>query len=307
MGIDGQVRPDLIPPTVVRAATGSSDAVLIGCDVKPITHGSGAATVGVARLIGRVRSGTREQRLTVIRKTCQPVTTGRHAIAAANPRHWAYWRREPLAYESAIVPTGPGLVAPRCYAVVDDVIYLQDVIGVAESPHLAARRLGAWQATAAIPDLPWLAGHQLAQRIALSNLDWARVDADPRLAAIWARRHELLAELRVVPNVLSHGDFHADNLVAAGDTTVVLDWGTIGVGPAGADLAHLALSALDDLFTDYLAGLAGCFDPALVRLGYRTTLALTAASRVHWMLSRDLALPVGYVDFVFGQLRDLAG
>lgn len=307
MSIDGRDPHGVIPPIVVVAAIGRSDAVLIDCAAEPITYSSGAATAAVDRLIGRVRYGTHEQQLTVIRKKFQAVTTGRHAAAAADPRHWAHWRREPLFHESAIAPIGPGLAAPRSYGVVDDVLYLEEVTGAVESPRLAARRLGAWQAAATIPDLPWLAGHQLAQRVAVSDLDWATVDADPRLVAIWARRHKLLAQLRAVPNVLSHGDFHADNLVAAGDTTVVLDWGTVGVGPAGADLAHLALSTFDDLFDDYLTGLAGTFDPALISLGYQTTLALTAASRVHWMLSRGLTVPASYVEFVFEQLIDFAG
>jgi hypothetical protein len=100
----------------------------------------------------------------------QPLTGGRHAAAASDPRHWAYWRREPLAYAAGLLPSGPGLSAPRCYGVVDDVVYVADVTGQAESPAVAARRLGAWQAATAVPDVPWLSGHQLAQRIAVSSL-----------------------------------------------------------------------------------------------------------------------------------------
>jgi hypothetical protein len=100
----------------------------------------------------------------------QPLTGGRHAAAATDPRHWACWRREPLAYAAGLLPSGPGLSAPRCYGVVDDVVYVADVTGQAESPAVAARRLGAWQAATAVPDVPWLAGHQLAQRIAVSSL-----------------------------------------------------------------------------------------------------------------------------------------
>jgi hypothetical protein len=82
---------------------------------------------------------------------------------------------------------------------------------------------------------------------------------------------------------------------------VVFDWATLGVSPVGADLAHLALSTLDDLVADYLVGLEGRFDPAAVRAGYRTTLALTGASRVHWMLSRGVPVPQGYEDFLLDQ------
>jgi hypothetical protein len=291
----------VIPAAVLAAAVGAVDAVVLGCTAEPIVTGTGAATSAITRLAGRARAGGQERPFTVIRKECRPLATGRHAAGAADPRHWAYWRREPLAYASGVLPAGPGLAAPRCYGVVDDVVYLQDVGVAPESPRVAARRLGAWQARPPAPDLPWLAGHQLAQRLAVSDLDWTAVDADSRLVSIWSHRHDLLAALRSVPKVLSHGDFHIGHLVAADEATVVLDWATLGIGPVGADLAHLALSTLDDLVADYLAGLEGRFDPAAVRVGYRTTVALTGASRTHWMLSRGVPVPDGYVDFVIDQ------
>jgi hypothetical protein len=290
--------PETVPARIVAAAVGPPDAVLIDCAAHPIATGSWAATGDVTRLTGQARAAGRDLPFTLISKRCRPLATGRHAAAARDPRHWAYWRREPLAYASGVLPRGPGLAAPRCYGVVDDTIYLQDVTGAPESPRVAARRLGAWQAHAPVPDLPWLAGHQLAQRVAVSDLDWTGTDADPRLARIWAARHELLAALTRVPEVLSHGDFHIDHLIADGDTTVVLDWAALGVGPAGADLAHLALSTLDDLVDDYLAGLDGRLDAQAVRLGNRTTVALTGASRLHWMRSKGVAVPPGYEQFV---------
>lgn len=269
--------------------------------MEPIVSGTGAATGTVTRLTGTAQSGGQEELFAMIRKQCRPLTTGRHAAGAADPRHWAYWRREPLAYASGVLPAGPGLAAPDCYGVVDDVVYLRDVGAEPESPHVAARRFGAWQASTPVPDLPWLAGHQLAQRLAVSDLDWAAVDADPRLASIWSQRDDLLAELRYVPEVLSHGDFHIGHLVAADEVTVVLDWATLGVSPVGADLAHLALSTLEDLVADYVLGLDGRVDARAVRVGYATTLALTGASRAHWMLSRGVPAPEGYVEFVIDQ------
>jgi aminoglycoside phosphotransferase (APT) family kinase protein len=152
-----------------------------------------------------------------------------------------------------------------------------------------------------VPSLPWLAGDQLAQRLAVSDLDWAAVDADARLVSIWSRRRDLLGALRSVPKVLSHGDFHIGHLVAADEATMVLDWATLGVSPVGADLAHLALSTLDDQVANYLVGLDGRFDAQFVRVGYATTVALTGTSRVHWMLSRGVPVPYGYVDFVVDQ------
>lgn len=283
-----------LPAPVLAAVAGRDDAVVARCEAEPITGGTGAATAAVTRL--RVWFEGEEAPIRLVRKDFMPLSTGRHAEAAADPRHWAYWRRELLAYESGAVPAGPGLAAPHSYGTTDQSLYLQDVSGEVEEPRVAARRLGTWEAGAAIPDVPWLAGHQLAQRIAVSDLDWSKVESP--LASVWPRRHEILADLRAVPTVLSHGDFHAVHLIAGGDTTVVLDWGTLGLSPAGADLAHLALSTLDDLFDDYMAGAGSRLDPAAVRLGYRSTLALTAASRVHWMRSRGVPVPAGYEEFV---------
>jgi hypothetical protein len=291
---------ETVPSSVITAAVGMADAVTVGCSVEPITTGTGAATAAVARVTGRARAGGQEHEFSLVRKEFRPLAVGSYAGAAVGPRHWAHWRREPLAYASGLLPSGPGLAAPRCYGVVGDSVYVEDVRGTTESPRVAARRLGAWHARAEIPDVPWLAGDQLAQRLAVSDLDWAAVDADPRLAAIWASRHDLLAALAPVPRVLSHGDFHIGHLIAAGESTVVLDWATLGVSPVGADLAHLALSTLDDLVPDYLSGLDGRFEPEAVLAGYGATLALTGASRTHWMLSRGVPVPPGYVDFVLG-------
>jgi hypothetical protein len=246
------------------------------------TVGTGRATASVTRLPGDF-----------------PLIRKEFRAGVEDPAHWAYWRREQLAYSSRLLPDGPEFRAPKCYGISAGVVYLEDVIGRPEHPAVAARRLGAWQAHTEIPKVDWLTGHQLAQRITAKELDWRLVDADPRLAGIWARRFELLAELEGVPRVLSHGDFHRDHLIAAADTTVVLDWATLGMSPVGADLAHLALSTLEDLWEPYLAGLGGRFDAEAVRVGYQITLALTGTSRVHWMRSRGVEeLPEAYEDFV---------
>jgi hypothetical protein len=298
-----------IPDEVLASVAGRPGARLVSCRAAPVTGSSGAATGDISLLTGIARSGTADLPFRVVRKTVRPVTAGRHAPYAGDPAHWAYWRREPLAYASGLLPGGPGLAAPRCHGVAGDVIYLAPASGKAESAEVAARRLGAWQAAAPVPDtkLPdavWLARDQLRQRVAASDLDWRRVSADPRLAAIWARRAELLGELDRVPRVLVHGDFSAGNLIAADErTTVVLDWATLGTGPVGADLASLALSTGEDPLPAYLAGLDGRFAAADAELGYRATLALTGASRVHWMLSRGTQPPPGYVEFVAAQAR----
>lgn len=288
-----------IPDHVLAAAVGRSGATLVDCRSEALTGSSGAATAAVTRLSGRAECDGDAIELSVIRKKVRPVTSGRHAPYAGMRDHWAYWRREPLAYASGVLPTGPGIAAPRCLGVDGDVMYLVPVEGPPESPEIAARRLGAWQARTPLPDVPWLAGHQLAQRIAASRLDWTEVDVDPRIEALWDRRDELLAALADVPTVLSHGDFSAGNLIAsAPDTTTVIDWATLGGGPVGADLASLALSTLTDPLPHFLTGLDGHHERAAVELGYRATLALTGAGRLHWMRNGGVPVPDGYEQFV---------
>jgi hypothetical protein len=199
----------VLPVPVLTAAASRADVELLECVVTPISQGTGAATAAVARLTGRLRAGASELPLAMIRKRFQPLPGGRHAAAATDPRHWAYWRREPLAYAAGLLPSGPGLSAPRCYGVVDDVVYLAEVAGPAESPTVAALRLGAWQAATAVPDMPWLAGHQLAQRITVSSLDWSAVQAPDTdgLRVLWDRREELLAALEPVPVVVCPATF----------------------------------------------------------------------------------------------------
>jgi hypothetical protein len=289
-----------VPESVIASVTGCPVGSLVDIDICPLESGTGAATAGLARLTIRTSDphcGVKEFK--VVRKTLRPLRKGRHKYGADDPRHWAYWKRESLAYASSVLPRGPGLRAPRCHGVFDATIYLEDVESSLPDADRAILQLASWQSTAALPDVPWLSGHQLAQRLEGSDLDWTAVDADDRAPTLWGARDELLAALTEVPVVPSHGDFHLGNLRADGPHTVVLDWGTFGWAPVGADLAHLALSTQRDLQDEYLTGLSGRFPEALVILAYRTTLVLVGASRVHWMLSSGNDVPEGYVDFLW--------
>src|SRR5687768_450375 len=142
-----------------------------------LTGGTGRATVDVTRM-------------TLVRKRFRP------GEDSSDPRHFGYWRRELEAYASNLLPQGPGLAAPVCHAVTEDAVFLADVQGPLESPSLAAQRLGAWQAAPPPSELPWwVAGHQLARRVAAKHLDWTGVELDQRLRSYWERRDELLARL----------------------------------------------------------------------------------------------------------------
>lgn len=289
-----------VPESVVVSVSGRAASSVVEVLDCPLDAGSGAATSGLTRLTVRVRGPDRTvDEFRLVRKDFGPLRSGRHKHGANDAGHWAYWKREPLTYASDVLPRGPGLRVPRCHGVVGSTLYLEDVGDLPADAGRAARQLGSWQSTATVPDVPWLSGHQLAQRIEASALDWAAVHADSRAAILWDARHTLLADLADVPMVLSHGDFHQGNLRTDGSDTVVLDWGTLGLAPVGADLAHLALSSQQDLHEEYLAGQCGTLEEDLVMLGYRATLALVGASRVHWMLSTGIDVPEGYVDFLW--------
>jgi Phosphotransferase enzyme family len=291
---------DDIPRAVLSRAVGAPVVSASVTTKTPLAGSTGAATSRVTRIRGTAQcTDGRSRSFALVRKEISPLSSGPHVEAARHPRHWAYWLREPFAYASGALPSGPGLSAPRCYGVIDTTIYLEDVTGRRESPGRAAYRLGRWQATAVPPDVPWLGGHQLAQRIVVSDLAWSGVAADERAVEIWNRRHEILAMLERVPVALTHGDFHLANLVHKQGETVVLDWGTLGLSPVGADLAHLALSTLSDVTSDYLAGVQRTFSTEAVLAGYRGTLALVGASRLHWMLAAGHDVPAGYLDFVW--------
>jgi thiamine kinase-like enzyme len=122
---------------------------------------------------------------------------------------------------------------------------------------------------------------------------------------LWNQRCDILARIRKLPRVLSHGDYSLGNLIDTDPGVVALDWATVGWEPVGFDLAHLALSSGTDPVTAYLrAPRASDCDPELVIAGFRSTVALVGASRVHWMLTRTLEPPDWYTDFVWHHRPD---
>lgn len=197
------------------------------------------------------------------------------------------------------MPTGPGLRAPRLLGSGAGTLFLEHVGAELSDPRRAAAELGRWHRLAGTPDEPWLARHQLAQRLAVIDLDWSAVDVDPRLRSIWARRHDYLRALDGIPFGVTHGDFGMGNLRTDSSDVVALDWATLGLSPVGTDLAHLALAVLDDgLVADYLDGLGGRYRRDDVELGYRSTVALVGTSRIHWMSTRSIPVAAAYVEFV---------
>jgi hypothetical protein len=287
-------------PSAVWRSVGVEPADVRGVDAVAFGDGTGAAS-GQVQLVTATLSDSSSIRL--VRKTFSQLATGPHAAGSRRLDHWAHWNRELTAYRTGVLPTAADLRAPRLLGAVDETLYLEYVGDQQPTAAQAAVGLGRWHRTdhAAdhAEDHPWLARHQLAQRVAVSDLDWSTVDLDEQLREIWQRRASYLSDLEQLPWSITHGDFSTGNLRLHDDDLVVVDWATLGVSPVGFDLAHLALATLDDSIVEpYLDGLQGRYEADAIHFGYRVTVALVGASRAHWMASRSIPLPPGYLDFV---------
>jgi hypothetical protein len=288
-----------LPQAVGRCVTGE-DGAIIDIDERVLNRGTGAATAGLAQVSLLVRSADGgERRITLVRKTFCPLRAGRHAHGSEDPRHWAYWRREAEAYSSTLLPKGPGLRAPRCFGVVDNDVWLEEVGGPAPALEDAARHLALWQAGFDTQlDRAWMARDQLGRRLEVTHLDWGLVDADPRAVRLWAGRSRYYEALVELPVVRSHGDYGLGNLVSHAADVVALDWATFGWEPLGFDLAHLGLSSGQDPRSAYLAS-TNRWAEGTVAKGFASAVAIIGPSRVHWMLSAGVAIPDWYVDFLW--------
>ncbi len=287
-------------PQAVRRCLVGEDGAIVDIDEQVLERGTGAATARLAQVSLLVRSPDGAERpVTLVRKTLRPLTTGRHAYGSDDPRHWSYWRREAEAYSSTLLPRGPGLRAPKCFAVVDNNVWLEEVSGPAPSVEDAARHLAGWQVGYESQlDRPWMARDQLGRRLEVSHLDWGLVDADPRAVRLWEDRSRCYEALSELPMVRSHGDYSLGNLVSQAADVVALDWATFGWEPLGFDLAYLGLSSGQDPRSAYQASTSRWTEDR-VATGFAAAVAIIGSSRVHWMLSAGMKVPDWYVDFLW--------
>ena len=76
----------------------------------------------------------------------------------------------------------------------------------------------------------------------------------------------------------------------SGDDVVAVDWGTVGIGPVGADLGYYLLSAREEfepLLDAYLLGLPdGLATREQAALGASVTAVYTVLNRAEWALAR---------------------
>ncbi|MBE7324395.1 phosphotransferase [Nocardioides sp. Y6] len=226
------------------------------------------------------------------------------ATVLDDPGHPAYWRRDVDVAASGAVEHTPGLRGLPAVEVEEDAdgatVVTPWVDEVAHDGLCLARGLGRF-ATATVPRVDWLARSQFALRVGEVERrgGWATLARTPvaDLAdAVWRRRGQVVARLTELPWVLQHGDPVPANLRGRQDDTILaIDWSSLGVGPAGADLGYLALSVpedLEDLLSAYLDGL-GHRDDAVpgagrgdVAFAARAVVTYTVLTRADWALAR---------------------
>lgn len=253
-------------------------------------------------------------------------------------------RREYHAFRSGILDDlPPTLGIPACYDAEDRPggsywLWLEDVrddignVWPIERFGVAARHLahfnGPYLLGKPLPDESWL-GRKPSLRWDETERMLAQVESikDHPLVAraftpenargirrLWEERHVFTETLARIPSTFGHLDAQRSNLVARAsegeDRTVAIDWGGIGIGTLGMEIAQLAvnfrsvrdvdlgqLKPLNDLvFDSYLDGLRDVGwtgNPKLLRLGYMASIALQNGLSDFWSL-RGAVYPDGY-------------
>lgn len=255
----------------------------------PLPGGTGASTVGVWR-------AAQGDRPVVIKRLAAP-SPGDPA-ELSEPSHAAYWRREADVLLTGLVSRTPGLRAVD--AAVDEdpqgiTITREWVEDAALTGLFVAMALGRF-AGAELPRPRFLARHQLRDRMARVERrgGWqtlARTTVADVAQHLWDRREPMLQLVEALPQVPQHGDPTPTNLPGReGDDVVGIDWGTLGLGPVGADVGYYSLGAreaFEPLLDAYLMGLPdGVASADDVLLGARVTAVYTALNRADWALSR---------------------
>ncbi len=204
-----------------------------------------------------------------------------HWAASEDPRHWNYWRREALVYETDL-PGRIGLAAPRLLELEettdgDVALRLEHVKGrhsgelTIEDVEAAAAVLGRSQGRPDLPDEPWLSRSFLRDYSGSRLVDWSLLDDDaawdqplmreyfpPELRAgllrLRARREALLDLSERLPRTVCHLDVWPNNLIRRPSGEVVLlDWAFTGDGALGEDVGNLIPDSVLDLLLPYEA------------------------------------------------------
>ncbi|MGH9016587.1 MAG: phosphotransferase, partial [Acidimicrobiales bacterium] len=201
-------------------------------------------------------------------------------MAGADEDHWAYWKREVLAYRSGLPDAlSGGLRGPHCLGIFDRpdgsvALWLEDagrgtpatswtLDAYGAGAHHLGRAQGALALADPVPDETWFSRDWLRAYLTQRDGDmhllsdptvWAWPLVGNHVSRQWmepmrdmrAHQPELLEILDAVPVTVCHHDLHPANLFTVDDTTVLIDWASVGGGPLGADAAVLVADAVLD-------------------------------------------------------------
>lgn len=277
----------------------------------------------------RIRVDDRSCVIKVVRHGVD-ATTDRLWQSGADVSHRNYWKREWLAFDSGLLESLPGqLRAPRTLLTTeydDDTcwIWMEEAIGRTGSAltlhdlEVIAYSLGTTQGAyasgrTALPDDSWLSRDWLRGWVGACSAFVEALDDDAhwsdsrlaallplreRVAALWARRHELFELADEPPLAIAHWDFWPTNLYVTDDgEAVAIDWSQIGISGVTHDLDQITLDtvwmqvrpeeSLDDLEEHILAAyISGLHEGgyAARRTDIQRWYAAAAALRYAWLL-----------------------
>ena len=214
-----------------------------------------------------------------------------HWAASEDPRHWNYWKREALVYETAL-PERLGIGAPRLLELTgspqgDLELELEHVEGrhgaslLVEDLEAVAHLLGRAQGRADLPSAAWLSRNFLRVYGDSRPADWALLHDDAAWAQPLMRKHfgpdlrdglvrmhagheRLLVTMDGLPRTVCHLDVWPNNIVRrASGEIVLLDWAFVGDGALGEDIGNLIPDSVFDLHLP--SDLLGELDARLTR------------------------------------------
>jgi hypothetical protein len=267
---------------------GRGPVTILDFHIEQIKGGIGnPVSLGLFRASYEVMVDDQQKAGTMILKVIQsPANVGlRDMGGGGDRRHWNYWQRELLFYQSELVNLLPlGLVVPVCYGTVswaNDVawLWLEDLgpwytdhrplAGLETVAGALGRLNGRYFGPDRLPRYDWFSQNQLAQMVSripgpFQNPLFAGVGRPrwdhPLLANLFSpaddfrlfldRIDDVLAALDRLPPCWCHGDGNPYNFVVRpgrhGDQEVVaMDWALTGIGTPGKDLAQLVGGSLE--------------------------------------------------------------
>ncbi|WP_028660785.1 phosphotransferase [Nocardioides insulae] len=259
-------------------------------DWHPMPAGTGPSTLGVWRA---EESGVP----LVVKRLAAPQDHDLPELS--DRRHFAYWRRAADVASYSLVADTAGLRGPSYSRVEEDehgiTLVTEWVEDAANSGLFLAHAMGRFAAVD-LAAVRWLARDQLRDRLARVERrgGWAtlsQTSAAEVAEVLWELRWRFVDELDRLPQVVQHGDPVPANLPGRhGDRAVAVDWGSLGYGPAGADLGYYLLSAreaFEPLLDAYLLGLPdGIATRDQVAHAAQVTSVYTVFTRADWALSR---------------------